>query len=1160
MTQFTHLHVHSQYSILDGAARISGLIDKALSFGMNAIALTDHGSMFGIKEFFNTAQAKKIKPIIGCEAYIAPKSRLEKQSNRGERNSFHLILLAKNKVGYHNLLKLISMGWTEGYYYRPRIDKEILKKYSSGLIVSTACLGGEIPQLIMKGQIDKAEEVALEYKEIFGDDFYLELMLHPVSDFNPNQDVYEREKVVNKELIKMSKKLNIKCIATNDVHFLNKEDSRAHDILICLNTKKDLNDPDRMRYTGHEYLKSPNEMLELFKDFPEALFNTQEIVDKIENYNINSEPILPIFPIPEGFDGENEYLRHLTYEGAKRFYKENLTSEVEERIDFELETIKKMGYPSYFLIVWDFIKAAREMDILVGPGRGSAAGSVVAYCLKITTIDPLKYDLLFERFLNPDRVSLPDIDIDFDDDGRDKILKWVADKYGQKRVAHIVTFGTMAPKMAIKDVARVLQVPLSEAEKYTKAINDKANNFKTAYELSSDLVAMKKEATGDMKQTIELAEILDGCNRQTGVHACGTIIGREDLENYVPLMTAKDATLFVTQYEGSHVEDIGLLKMDFLGLKTLSIIKDAVKNIYFSLGKEIDIDNLPPDDKKTFELFSSGNTTGVFQFESDGMKKHLKNLKPNRFEDLIAMNALYRPGPMDYIDDFIARKNGKKKIEYDDPQMEEFLAETYGITVYQEQVMRLSQKLAGFTRGEADNLRKAMGKKKKDIIDKMKPLFVQGCANNNISSDKANKIWTDWEAFASYAFNKSHSTCYADLAYKTGFLKANYQAQFMAAVLSRNFSDINKISFFLDDCKQNSIDVLGPDINESFNKFTVNKRGQVRFGLSAIKGLGEGPVEEIIKERQERGAFKDIYDFVERLNANSLNKRVLEAIVYSGAADGINQFKRSDYFKIVDENSNFLETLIKYGNKMKFENDANQVSIFDSSNSQINVKKPTPPPEGEDWSELEKLNKEKDYIGIFLSAHPLSRHKHVIEANTNVTLDKLVNINAFANKEIIIAGLVTVVEHKFTKTNKPWGNFTIEDFNGNFKISLFSNDYIKYKNFMEKGYKLLIYGTVEPRYNNPSEFEFKIKNIKLLDDMDVKALALKLEVATVKKDKINELFNIFEKNKGNSLLKFLIFDETTKIWVQMTSQNIKIDVNNIILEYLDQQKIIYKIY
>ncbi len=1161
MHKFTHLHLHTQYSILDGATKIHDLVEKAKEYGMETIALTDHGSMFGIKEFFDETKKSGIKPILGCEVYVAPGSRFNKKAKRGEKTSYHLILLAKNKEGYHNLMKLVSYAWIEGFYHKPRIDKELLKEYSKGLIVSSACLGGEIPQLIMQGKIEEAEKVALDFKETFGDDFYLELMRHKTGNPERDEKVYDRQELVNAELLKMSEKLGIKYIATNDVHFLNKEDADAHDILICLNTKKDYNDPKRMRYTGEEYFKSPQEMSELFSDLPEAIINTQEIADKVEIFEIDSKPIMPIFEIPEQFEDDFAYLKHLTYEGAKKRWGEKFAGEIKERVDFELETIKNMGFPSYFLIVWDFIRAAREMGVSVGPGRGSAAGSAVAYCLRITEIDPIKYDLLFERFLNPDRISMPDIDIDFDEDGRDKVLKWVAKKYGEKRVAHIVTFGSMAPKMAIKDVARVLGVPLSEAERLAKLVPDKAKNFKKAYEMSPELTEAKKQASPEIKKVFDFAEILDGSARQTGVHACGTIIGRDDLENYVPMMKDPKVDLFITQYDGRFVEAIGLLKMDFLGLRNLSIIQDTLKNIELRTGKKIDIDNLPLDDIKTFELFGAGNTTGVFQFESDGMKKHLRNLKPNRFEDLIAMNALYRPGPMEYIDDFIARKHGRKKIEYFLPEMEEFLSETYGITVYQEQVMLLSRKLAGFTRGQADTLRKAMGKKKKKLIDELKPKFIAGCEKNNIPKEKAEKIWSDWEAFASYAFNKSHSTCYAYVAYQTGYLKAHYPAEYMAAVMSRNYSNISKISTFMEDCKHMGIEVLGPDVNESFDRFTVNKKGQIRFGLKAVRGLGEAPVEEIIRERTENGNFKDPYDFVERVNLNTVNKRVLEALVLSGGFDSISPFKRFEYFNKNEEGQTFIEVLLKYATKMQQENDPNQISLFsDTQTAQIKIKKPIPAETTEEWSELEKLEKEKEFIGMYLSAHPLSKYKHIIDTFTNAKLSDLSELSKFNNREVKIAGLVSSAQHKFTKTGKPYGTFIIEDFSGTFRLSLFNSHYVENKNFLEKGFRLFITGNVKTRYNNENEFEFRINNIKLLDEMNVSALAIKLKIEQINSDLVSKMSDFFEKHKGESKLKFLIYDPETKVWIQLASRNTLVDVDNEVLNFLDNENLVYKLF
>ena len=1061
MQKFIHLHVHSQYSILDGATKIPDLVSKAKACEMDAIALTDHGNMFGIKKFFDECKAQEIKPILGCEVYIAPEDRFLKKAARGEKSNYHLILLAKNKIGYHNLIKLVSRAWTEGYYYKPRIDKQLLKELSEGLIVTSACLGGEIAQHIMNNNIEKAEEAALGFKEIFGDDYYLEIMLHPIDDFNPKQNAYENQVVVNEKIIEIAKKLDIKYIATNDIHFLNKEDAEAHDILITLNTGKDYDDPKRMKYSGQEYFKSAEEILELFPNNPEALDTTQEIADKVEFYDIDSKAIMPIFEIPKKFTDDNEYLKYLTYQGAKIRWGENLSDEITTRIDYELKVILKMGFPSYFLIVWDFLKAAREMGVVIGPGRGSAAGSVVAYCLKITDMDPIEYNLLFERFLNPDRISMPDIDIDFDDDGREKILKWVAEKYGSDRVAHISTYGTMAPKMAIRDVARVLSVPLTDANRITKTIDPKANTFKKALELSPEYKIIRENEGGQIAKTLDLAETLEGSVRQAGVHACGIIIGRENLENYVPLLTAKDTSLKVTQYDGKFVESIGLLKMDFLGLRTLSILKDAVENIYHSTGKRIDIENVTLDDKKTFELFGAGDTTAVFQFESDGMKKHLKNLKPNKFEDLIAMNALYRPGPMDYIDDFIARKNGKKKIEYFVPELEEHLSETYGITVYQEQVMLLSRSLAGFSGGQADTLRKAMGKKKIKLLEKLNPLFIKGCAKNGISEKKATKIWQDWEAFTKYAFNKSHSTCYALIAYQTGYLKAHYPAEFMAAVMSRNYKDISKISIFMDDSKHGGIDVLGPDINESFSKFNVNNKGQIRFGMEAVKGLGVGAVNTIVEERNKNGQFNNIYDFVERVNLSSVTKRALEALVLSGGFDSIlGEFKRGDFLKNTGDNQIFIDVLLKYGNKMQSENDSAQNSLFGDAEDSIQIKKPIPPPGEVEWTELQKLNKEKEYIGIYLSSHPLAKNKHIIDANTNTKLADLSNLATFVGKDIRIAGIVNAVEHRFTKAGKPWGTLAVEDFSGAYKIALFSKQYVEYKNFLEKGFKVFIKGIV----------------------------------------------------------------------------------------------------
>ena len=895
MTTFSHLHVHTQYSILDGASNISNLIDKVKSLGMEAIAITDHGNMFGVKEFHASALKKGIKPVIGCEIYVAKRSIAE-VSGKEDRSGDHLILLAKNLTGYKNLIKLVSTAWIKGFYYKPRIDKELLARYKEGLIASSACLAGEIQDEILNGSLSAAEEVLKSYINLFGEDFYLEIQRHETYDPEADRSAFPLQQKVIEVFKEFSAKYNVKIIATNDVHFINAEDAEAHDRLICLNTAKDLDDPDRLRYSRQEYLKSEEEMRNIFSDIPEAVDNVGELVDKIEKYKLDHDPIMPDFVLPQGYTDDDEYLRYLTYQGAKERWGK-LTDEQTERIDFELDTIAKMGFPGYFLIVQDFLRAAREMGVSVGPGRGSAAGSAVAFCLRITDIDPIKYGLLFERFLNLDRISMPDIDIDFDEDGREDVLKYVVNKYGHDKVAHIITFGTMAAKMAIRDVARVQKLPLSDADRLAKMVPDRPGvTLSAAYAEVPELAKERNSSNKLIAQTLKFAEVLEGSVRQTGIHACGIIIGKDSLDNYIPLCTAKDTDLYATQYDGSQVGQVGLLKMDFLGLKTLSVIKDCVENIKRSKGITIDIDNLPLDDNKTFELFSNGETTGIFQFESTGMKRYLRELKPNRFEDLIAMNALYRPGPMEYIPKFIRRKHGLEPIDYPLPVMEKYLNDSYGITVYQEQVMLLSQELAGFTKGEADNLRKAMGKKKKSIMDEMNLKFREGCNKKGYDETIVNKIWSDWEAFAQYAFNKSHSTCYALVAFQTGYLKAHYPAEYMAAVLSRNINDIKKITTFMDETRRMGMDVLGPDVNESNVKFTVNKDGNIRFGLGGIKGVGESAVLQMIQEREENGIYKSIYDLVERVNLNSLNKKNLEAMAVAGAFDCFQQYFKGTVF------------------------------------------------------------------------------------------------------------------------------------------------------------------------------------------------------------------------------------------------------------------------
>jgi len=906
---FVHLHVHTQYSVLDGAANIKQLFVKASADKQAALAITDHGNMFGVTEFLNTAKKfHDVKPIIGCEFYLNREGRFAKKGKE-DMGSNHLILLAKNKEGYRNLIKLTSLAYIEGFYFRPKIDRELLEKHSAGLICSSACLGGEVPQAIMQWKQEEAEEIVLWYKNLFGEDYYLELQRHKTDLPGANTTVYPLQQFVNEELLKIAKKHDIKCIATNDVHFVDKEDGEAHDRLICLTTNSDIDDPSRMRYTKQEYLKTQSEMEELFEDVPEVLANTLEIAEKIERYSIESQPIMPHFPIPEGYSDSNEYLRDLTYSGAESRYG-TLSEEIKERIEFELETIKKMGYPDYFLIVQDFIAAARKMDVSVGPGRGSAAGSVVAYCLRITDIDPLKFDLLFERFLNPDRISFPDIDIDFDDDGRSKVFKYVEEKYGKEHVSHVITFGTMAAKSAIRDVARIQKLPLSESDRLAKYIpnrfssDDNGDPVPVTLENCIKKIPEIEEAFRSenklIRDTMEYAMKLEGNIRNVGVHACAIIIGPDDLREYIPISTTKDKetgeVIWVSQYDGSHIEKVGMLKMDFLGLKTLSIIKDCLKNIKRSRGVELDIDSIPVDDRNTYELFSRGDTVGTFQFESDGMRKWLRELKPGKFEDLIAMNALYRPGPMEYIPDFIERKHGRRQIEYDLAEMKEILAETYGVTVYQEQVMLLSQKIAGLTKGDADQLRKAMGKKDKNLMDTLKAKYIKGGKERGHTEEILEKIWKDWESFAAYAFNKSHSTCYAWIGYQTAYLKANYTAEYMAATLTRNQNDITEITKLMDECKRMGIKVLGPDVNESSDTFTVNKTGNIRFGMAGIKGVGSSAVENIVKAREEiGGSFATVYEFMERVNLSSVNRKTIESLIYSGAFDCFSDIRREQY-------------------------------------------------------------------------------------------------------------------------------------------------------------------------------------------------------------------------------------------------------------------------
>ena len=1155
--EFCHLHVHTQYSILDGAASIPNLLKKAIDDGMRAAAITDHGNMFGVKLFHNEATKRGIKPIIGCEAYIARRSRHTKEDKNLDGMD-HIVLLAKNHVGYKNLTTLISLGWTEGFYYKPRIDRELLEKYSEGVICLSACLGGEIPQAIMHRSVEEAEKVLFEYKRIFGEDFYLEMQRHQSSDPDLNKLVFDDQVYVNRTLLELGKKHGVKCVASNDVHFVDMDDAEAHDHLICLNTGRDLDDPKRMRYTRQEWFKTQAEMGDVFSDHPDILMNTIEVADKVEEYELNSDPVMPFYPLPEGFDNEDEYLKHLSYEGAKLRY-ETISDDIRERIDFELGTIQRMGFPGYFLIVQDFIAAAREMGVSVGPGRGSAAGSAVAYCLKITDIDPIKYDLLFERFLNPDRISMPDIDIDFDEDGREEVLRWVVNKYGHERVAHIITFGTMAAKMAIRDVARIQKLPLPEADRLSKLVPERpGTTLSKAYEEVPELNAERSSNNPLISNTLRIAERLEGSVRQTGLHACGVIIGRNDLTQHLPVCKFKDSNLLVTQFDGHFVEDVGMLKMDFLGLKTLSIIKDAIANIEDSRGITVDIDHLAMDDVPTFDLYSRGETTGLFQFESPGMKKYLKDLKPNRFEDLIAMNALYRPGPMEYIPSFIKRKHGHEKIEYDLPEMEETLKDTYGITVYQEQVMLLSRKLAGFTRGEADSLRKAMGKKIKKMMDELKVKFAEGCSKNGISKTKIEKIWTDWEAFAQYAFNKSHSTCYAYVSYQTAYLKANYPGEFMAAVLSRNISDIKKIGIFMDECRRMGIQVLGPDVNESNVRFTVNDKGDIRFGLGAIKGVGENAVRSLIEERKRNGPFKDIYDFVERNKLQQVNRKNLEGLVISGALDCFPDLTRSQYIDTVEaEEATFIEQLIKYGNKIQFERDTPQQNLFGDSGA-ISISKPEPPVLNE-WDDSTKCKREKELIGIYLTSHPLDRYKVEIDSFCPNTLHQLHDLSSYSGRDLVFCGMIKTVRDGVDQwKNKPYLLAQMEDYTDSYNIRLKNDDYVNFKQYFSPDVALMIRATVNewsPREEPQKKiYSLRIKMIYMLSDIReklVKSVYLIMDINRIRPEFMDELER-FTVHDSGKILKFQLHDPESQMKLKLFSRKKQVLLTDEFMNYLKE--------
>lgn len=1214
MEPFVHLHVHTQYSLLDGQASIDALIEKAQKDGMRALAITDHGNMFGIKEFYNKvkkknskyfstiddcekelnglndksnpteedlARMKKLsdkieesraqlfKPILGCECYCAHNSRhiKEEKENLG---GWHLIVLAKNLNGYHNLIKMVSLAWTEGFYGKPRIDKELLEKYHEDLIVCSACLGGEVPRHIMNGQMKKAEESVQWFKDLFGDDYYLELQRHKTDKPGADATTYPKQQEVNKVLLEYAKKYDIKVIATNDVHFVNEDDAEAHDRLICLSTSKDLDDPTRMRYSQQEWMKTTAEMNAIFADdVPQALRNTLEIADKVEYYSIDHKALMPDFPIPAEFKDDDEYLHYLTFEGAKKKYGEPYSDEVLERINFELETIKRMGFPGYFLIVQDFIAAARRIGVAVGPGRGSAAGSAVAYCLGITDIDPIKYDLLFERFLNPDRISMPDIDVDFDDDGRGRVLDYVTHKYGKEKVAHIITYGTMATKSAIKDVARVEKLPLAESNRLAKLVPDKLPDVKKmSLKAAIEHVPELREAANSpdhlVRETLKYAQMLEGNVRNTGVHACGVIIGKYDISDVVPVSTSRDKDtgeeMLVTQYEGSLIEDTGLIKMDFLGLKTLSILKEAVDNVFETTGEKIDMDKISLEDPKTFRLYCEGKTTGTFQFESAGMQKYLKELQPSKFEDLIAMNALYRPGPMDYIPSFIARKQGREEIKYDIPVMERYLHDTYGITVYQEQVMLLSRLLAGFTRGQSDALRKAMGKKLIDKMNELKEKFLTGGKQNGHDEATLNKIWADWEKFASYAFNKSHATCYSWVAYQTAYLKANYPSEYMAAVLSRSLSNITDITKFMDECKRMGIQVLGPNVNESMLKFSVNRKGDIRFGLGAVKGVGESAVMNIIEVRKD-GPFRDIFDFVERINLMACNKKNIEALALAGAFDDMG-IRREQFFAEGSKGEQFLETLVRYGNKFQTDKAAATNSLFGDDNM-IAIAKPEIPT-SERWSDLERLNKEKDLVGIYLSAHPLDQFRIILTYICNTGVAELADRESLQGREILMGGIVTDVREGMTrKTGSPYGIMKIEDFTGSGELAFFGKDYVEYNKYLRVGMYLLIRAKVEKNKWKPENLDINVGSIRLLQDEKDKMIGkinIIVPIHDLDEQMITELSVLIKNNPGPTLLYFRVVDGEHNVSLNLFSQQVKLSVTQELVDFLQENdKIDFKI-
>ena len=1277
MQDFVHLHVHTQYSVLDGQASVPALVDKAIRDGMSGMAITDHGNMMGIKEFFNytqkvTGKAKaalkaareklaaleagnytpatgkdgkdpdagktpeqlmeetrkviakqekitRFTPIFGCEMYVARRGDKSLHESKIDQSGWHLVVLAKNEKGYHNLIKLVSRAWVDGFYMRPRTDPADLERYREGLIVCSACIGGEVPRKILDGQFEEAEKAALWYKRVFGEDYYLELQRHEVKDpaVRANRDTFPLQQRANEGIIQIARKHGIKLVCTNDSHFVDEENGEAHDRLICLSTGRDLDAPNRVLYTKQEWFKTRAEMNEVFADIPEALANTCEICDKVETYSIDHGPIMPNFDIPEDFGTEEgyrqryseedlyneftqdengnvvltreqgedkikklggydklyrikleaDYLGLLAYKGAKRRYGDPLDEETSERIKFELHIMKTMGFPGYFLIVQDYIRAAREeLDVSVGPGRGSAAGSAVAYCLGITQIDPIKYDLLFERFLNPDRISLPDIDVDFDDDGRGRVLNWVTQKYKPENCAHIITYGTMATKLAIKDVARVQKLSIEMSNRLCKAIPDKLPegpdgkvpkmNLTNAIACIPELRAAEASPDPLVHDTIRYAKMLEGNVRNTGVHACGFIICRDEISDWVPVSTAEDKEtgekVACTQYEGRVIEETGLIKMDFLGLKTLSIIKEAVENIWLSLHIRLDIDEISIEDPATYQLYCTGNTVGTFQFESTGMQRYLRELQPSTFEDLIAMNALYRPGPMQYIPQFIKRKHGEEPITYDLPCMEKYLKDTYGITVYQEQVMLLSRVIANFTRGESDALRKAMGKKLIEKLNHMYPKFIEGGKANGHDPKVLEKIWEDWRAFASYAFNKSHATCYSWVAYQTAYLKANYPAQYMAAVMSRSLADIKSITKFMDECKSMGIRTLGPDVNESRHKFSVNSTGSIRFGMGAIKGVGEGAVTAIIEEREKNGLYKSVFDFVERINLTACNKKCIENLALAGAFDSFGEVKREQFFES-DGTGTYIDTLVRYGLRYQQDKASAANSLFGDGES-VEIAKPAPPADFVPWTDLKRLNKERDLIGIYISGHPLDEFSIIVKHVCKMAAAQLEDVDEFSGQEVTIGGIVTDIREGQTRNGKPYGIVKIEDYSGAGEIALFGDEWARWRGYMAMGNSLFITGRVEPRQWNPNANELRIGRVEFLADIKDKMLqkiTIMARIEDLESATINDLHTLLEQEKGQVEVYFRITDSEQQATVTLKSATHRINISKALLDYLE---------